>query len=299
MSSMDVSIASVQQCPGSSPWQGVRAGLPSAAVATILTVAAILKLHEMQLSGVRAWSVAQVAGEWLLALWLVSGFASRAARIVTLGCFAVFAGVTLFRGLRGDASCGCFGALSVSPWVTLGLDLVVIGLLVAWNPIAAPVPRWRWGLTAAVGALSLGAALVLGQIWRPATLDGDGIVASPGGWVVLEPAKWMGKKLPLLPHLSPPAGLAEGRWTVLLYKHGCPACVQAAARFGKTDGGEGEGRRLGLVELPPYGAAGHLRETEARGVELMRLSEAHDWFAQTPVYIDLVEGVVTGVRQRP
>jgi len=37
-------------------------------------------------------------------------------------CFSVFCGVTLYKGLAGATSCGCFGQLSVNPWYTLAAD---------------------------------------------------------------------------------------------------------------------------------------------------------------------------------
>jgi hypothetical protein len=36
--------------------------------------------------------------------------------------------------LSGAESCGSFGSLKINPWLTTGLDAMVLGLLVFWKP---------------------------------------------------------------------------------------------------------------------------------------------------------------------
>jgi hypothetical protein len=61
-------------------------------------------------------------------------FARRPARLwlVTVATFAVFVGFNLRAIWIGQASCGCFGAVTVSPWGALVLDLGVLALLATW-----------------------------------------------------------------------------------------------------------------------------------------------------------------------
>ncbi len=52
--------------------------------------------------------------------------------LVALLTFVVFAGINIRLALIGEASCGCFGAVSVSPWYAFGIDLaILVGLLFA------------------------------------------------------------------------------------------------------------------------------------------------------------------------
>jgi hypothetical protein len=77
---------------------------------------------------------ALVQAECLLGVWLLSGWYPRGAWAATTLTFAGFAGVSAYQGWIGQASCGCFGALSVKPWYTFGLDLFVLAALIVARP---------------------------------------------------------------------------------------------------------------------------------------------------------------------
>jgi len=53
--------------------------------------------------------------------------------------FASFAAASLYFGLAGRASCGCFGAVHVNPWLALGLDLVILTGLFIGRPDLRPL----------------------------------------------------------------------------------------------------------------------------------------------------------------
>jgi hypothetical protein len=61
-------------------------------------------------------------------------FARRPARLwpLTVATFAVFVGFNFRAIWIGQASCGCFGAVKVSPWGALVLDLGALALLTVW-----------------------------------------------------------------------------------------------------------------------------------------------------------------------
>lgn len=108
-----------------------------------LIVAAILLFA----AGMKAWQLATVPtlGEGLLhtrwfnicvvefelafGIWLIFGLLPRLTWLATVGLFTVFGGVSLYKALSGEASCGCFGAAQVNPWITMGLDMTIVGLL--------------------------------------------------------------------------------------------------------------------------------------------------------------------------
>jgi hypothetical protein len=85
------------------------------------------------------WGTVGVAEcEFLLAAWLLTGFAPRASRnfaIVFLAGLAVVAGTKVFSGAH---SCGCAGQIEISPWRSLGFDLAAIGALILWKPLKGP-----------------------------------------------------------------------------------------------------------------------------------------------------------------
>lgn len=81
------------------------------------------------------WRLAVTEVEAILGLWLLVGVASHLLWFAALLFFLGLAGTSLYLGMEGQPSCGCFGAsLSVSPWHTLGLDLTAVATLVWWRP---------------------------------------------------------------------------------------------------------------------------------------------------------------------
>ena len=95
---------------------------------------AALKTHQLATEPVlgaglldsRWFQAAVVQYEVLLGFWLISGLFPRAACWAALGTFGVFALAAAARGIAGEASCGCFGRVSVSPWLTLVIDVSAI-----------------------------------------------------------------------------------------------------------------------------------------------------------------------------
>jgi hypothetical protein len=104
----------------------------------LLLTAAVLKGHELltvpvadkDLWSWRPFLVFQVEFELALGIWLLSGLFKRLAWLAALTCFSLFCCITLYKGLTGAASCGCFGRIHVNPWITLiAVDLpAAIGL---------------------------------------------------------------------------------------------------------------------------------------------------------------------------
>lgn len=151
-------------------------------VGLILLVAAALKLYGLNVSpfaqygwfSTPAVQLTTVGWEIVLGVWLLSGYNRTGAWAVAVVTFLTFAGVSLYLGLIGQASCGCFGAVQASPWQALTVDAVALAIL--W--VVRPVSHGRWGLPRlrpahlAVRALAatVGAAVILGLFTAVATL---------------------------------------------------------------------------------------------------------------------------------
>jgi len=143
----------------------------------VLLVAAGLKGHELALDPLTEDSflaspplqIAAIEVEILLGLWLLSGLARRAAWVAALGFFGVMAGVSLYMALAGQTSCGCFGRLTVNPWLTFAFDGAAVAALAVWRPVRAEGTGsvgWlrgvlRTGLGTAAFLTLIGGALLL------------------------------------------------------------------------------------------------------------------------------------------
>jgi hypothetical protein len=72
--------------------------------------------------------------EAMVGIWLLSGYARQSAWLAGAVLFATLAGVSLYLAWIGQESCGCFGKVVVSPWVSLVADLVCVTALVWSRP---------------------------------------------------------------------------------------------------------------------------------------------------------------------
>jgi len=122
------------------------------ALGLVLLVAAGLKGHELALDPLADDSflasprlqIALVELEILLGLWLLSGLARRGAWVAALGFFIAVAGVSLYMALAGQTSCGCFGRLTVNPWLSFAFDGTAVAALVIWRPLCSQGQPAAW-----------------------------------------------------------------------------------------------------------------------------------------------------------
>ena len=280
----------------------------------ILLAAAVLKGWQLATEPVAnesiftyRWSLmAQVEVELLLGLWLLSGLYRKQVWWSALAGFAFFSCVTLYKGLSGAASCGCFGKVEVSPWYTLVLDLAAVAALLLFRPVVQVDRQTRAvRMRVAVATLLLLAIGVPGGVamagYQPAALTNDGQIFGEGEFVLLEPETWVGKPFPLLEYIDIGDHLAEGDWIVLLYHHDCPSCREAIAAYQRAacelDGVAGA-PRFAFIEIPPYGPSAYRRATETP-VRKGRLSDAKEWLISTPTAIILSELNVTNLIDEP
>ncbi|MDR1478507.1 MAG: hypothetical protein LBJ00_06145 [Planctomycetaceae bacterium] len=73
--------------------------------------------------------------ELFFGIWLLSGLLQQLTWLVSLILFIDFAGISLYKAaVLHDVSCGCFSAAQVNPWITMVLDIIIIGLLITFRP---------------------------------------------------------------------------------------------------------------------------------------------------------------------
>lgn len=279
----------------------------------VLLTAAILKgwqlatgpTPEKGLLTSRWFLVVGVEGEWLLSVWLLSGLYKRAVWWAAFGCFTLFASITLYKALSGEASCGCFGKVQINPWYTLAFDMAILGMLLFCSPrerdagvvghLSGVTRRGGWPLNIlAVGALSAGVPIAIGiGGYKPASLTSAGQIIGETRVVVLEPEKWVGGRFPLLEHIDIGDQLAKGKWVVVLYQHDCSHCQEALSRYEELTRElieDNSALRLALVELPPFAPTGPA--LESTGTHKGHLTDRYDWFVQTPTEVVLTDGQV-------
>jgi hypothetical protein len=278
-------------------------------LAALLLIAAALKGHQLATEPVlgdgflnsRWLLIVTVEFELLLGLWLLTGCWLRPTWAATLACFAFFFGISLYRALSGQASCGCFGRVSVNPWYTAMLDLAIVIALLWWRPKGqgflsvgrferlpgrAIVALGGWFLLAVPTAIAMG-------IYQPPSLSAAGDIVGSDPVVLLKPETWIGKQFPLLAYVDIGDRLKEGEWVTLLYHHDCPKCQEAMKEL-KMVANQTGGLQLALIEMPPYGETSGDISTSGLFVR-GRLQAVKDWFAKTPVLLVLNQGQVVRV----
>lgn len=278
------------------------------ALAALLLTAAGLKGYELATEPVagtglltsRWFLIGVVEFEFFFGVWLLVGVCPTGTWRAAMLCFGGFAGVALYKALSGEATCGCFGRVEISPWHTLIVDLGAVVALwhvrpVGPNDFGSGLPRTLPVRSVAVLAIWLLAAAPLTvamATYRPTGLDAAGKILNGGEIVLLEPDRWIGRRFPLLDYIDIGDQLADKKWTVVLYHDGCPDCRESISRYRAAADDFREGRgRLAFVEVPPYGPTPWANGSPAEYV-LGRLSDVEKWFVHTPLEIALSKGTV-------
>jgi hypothetical protein len=107
----------------------------------------------------------------------------------------------------------------------------------------------------------------------------------------------MGSALPFLEKIDPQGVLDQGTWEVIFVRRDCPDCLQELDSLNEfwpgTATREADGRRLAVVELPPFSSTAPPLLDRSVGREL-KLLDDDGWFFRTPARLLLKEGIVVG-----
>lgn len=134
------------------------------ALGVLLLVAALLKGYQLVIEPVAGDE--PVAGRWILLLIVQAEFFLSLCLLanvlrfwthrVTIAVFFTMALVTATKGLAGESSCPCFGAVLVSPWAAFAIDCTALVALLVFRPrtesnhakssISEPRPSWSASL---------------------------------------------------------------------------------------------------------------------------------------------------------
>jgi len=219
----------------------------------------------------RAFLIFTVEFELALGIWLLSGFFKKLAWLVTLACFSMFAVITLYKGISGAESCGCFGSVHVNPWITLfAIDIPSILSLVIFRQkhesdtqvalirvpchcenhacqeckchksgyLASWVSRCKYLYEKYITPLPsfpiLAAVFCLGFIilaLSACVLAFNEPTKSTSKYEVLEPETWVGQELPILKDIDIGKQFKKDTWLVLFYHYDCPDCITTIKEY--------------------------------------------------------------------
>jgi len=267
----------------------------------LLLTAAALKTHQLVTeptleTGIldsRWFLMAVVEFEFFLAIWIFAGLLPVWTWRASIALFAVFSLVTLYKAVSGEASCGCFGRVSISPWFTFTLDVFVLAALLVCRPAAQNGQRNAhdsyvpgFDLAMLLGAWLLVAVPAAGAIasYEPAALGHAGEILGDGRTVLLEPEDWVGMRFPLLDWIETNARLDHGQWTIILYRPGCRRCDELLRRY-QMGAGIGRSERVAFIEIAEPAPHGAGEVPEGASFFAGRLNRRFEWFVETPTRI--------------
>ena len=253
----------------------------------------------LELLNNRYFLMVVVVGEIFFALLLMSGIGRQWTWLLSLLGFMTFTLVSVMKGLSGEASCGCFGTITVNPWYTATFDAAIVGLLIMFREridwTLPALDRKKVLVTLVVGLIlavpALFAMLSLKQ--QPHATLGTEFTGSNGKrMILLEPETWIGKEFPLISRFAQPEGsevLRQGMWTVLLIHTDCPKCQEIMADWERQ-----KAERIAIVVVPSRTGEKVLQTS----FPVFVLDSQNDWFATTPCAVKLDDGICVTVGEQ-
>jgi hypothetical protein len=140
----------------------------------VLIAAGVLKFHQILFQAQDESTQTQLLMvfaevEILGGVWMAGMFSPERTRWWFAAVFMGLACSSLFQALAGKCSCGCFGSLSINPWLVLVFDLAAVAALIWSRPpgksrTGFPANPLHW---AGLGAVAI---LVVVAGWRQADL---------------------------------------------------------------------------------------------------------------------------------
>jgi len=247
----------------------------------------------------RPFLILTVEFELALGLWLLSGLFKKTAWLISIGCFSLFSIITLYKGLTGAESCGCFGSVHVNPYITLfAIDLPALIALAIFRPDLTQAPDVKSGdsqikpIPTISSLISVTVCLLIILSATTTILALNQPSKATPSYEVLEPETWVGKRLPILADIDIGRQLKKGTWLLLFYHHDCPDCRDAIPKYEQMAqdlAGNEEFLRVALIEVPPLGKGPVSQNSPCT---LGCLTMVKEWFVTTPSVVLLADGHV-------
>lgn len=269
-----------------------------------LIIASALKINQLLTEPIiskgfwESWEffLIQIPLELGLGIWLVCGLFRKAAWLLGTISYLGFIGVTLFKALTGQASCGCFGVVQVNPWITLWLvDVPIFLLLAFFRPKGEKLFPPPWPKAAHFFAIAIPTFILLPMIEYTLITNKQAKPAAQD-WVIKsateEKTIW-----PLLNDVDIADEIGKGVWVVFMYHNDCPTCKEvlpAYLEMQKSLAGNEDAINFAFIEMPPY-EEGELQLIPSDAdITRGKLSNRKKWFLETPVVVVLNDGIAVG-----
>ncbi|MDR2406773.1 MAG: DoxX family protein [Bacteroidales bacterium] len=261
----------------------------------------------------RWFNIIIVEFELFFGIWLIFGLLPRLTQLVSIGLFSMFSVVSFYKAaILLETSCGCFGAVSISPWISMTLDLMITGLLLIFLPKNFFCPKILCGeltelrhkskiITVIVIWLVITVPIMFAMLSVSfVTLTEKSHLSENEKSITLEPNNWFGKRFPLLAYIEfddndfKQEDLKTGEWTILLYHNDCLKCQEILAKLENRHNNENL-EKLVVLEVSRKEVHQKYINTEQIHVKKGSLQRDREWFVQTPVWIVLKNELVVGV----
>ena len=232
------------------------------------------------------------------------------ARWIGVAMLTTFAPVLIGDLMLGASSCGCFGAVKVSPWVTLVMDVTfLLGLLILGRrePRLAMTPVLSTPAVLVAGVWCVAAVVLAFGIPASASADGatstdpsvevgmgDGPPLPADGYYLPQYEEWIGASFRQLDIAAWTSNLPEnidvGQHYLLFYRKDCEHCHELMELYFSGE----LPVPTTAVAVPERGGfpTDNLQEFACPECQLAELPAGVDWFLQTPVLVRLSGGVV-------
>ena len=266
----------------------------------VLVIAGALKGYDLLRGAVTKnyfFHTTEVLSELVAGVWFISSVAGYYAVRAGALLFTLFLGVSLHDAWQGQVNCGCFGPVPMNPWITAGMDAVILLLMVAAiskYPKNYPATAWRKVLSGIV-AVGILAGLIGGKVYlQPGMLHSNGTITGGHGVIFMQPPAWDSKRFPAADYIPGSRAIMHGKWLAVIYFHTCPICQSAIASISRHLKHSSD-HNVALIQLPPYGSL----PKGLASANMLRLGfeNTHIWRPPfLPVLVDLDNGVVTRVR---
>ena len=228
------------------------------------------------------------------------------ARWVGVAVLAAFVPVLIGDIALGASSCGCFGAIKVSPWITIVTDVTfLLGMLILGRrePRLALTPKLPTSRVLGAGAFALASVVVAFGLPAPTPTAGTGSGAAADGARSALPAdgfympqyqEWIGQDFRQLDVASwtrnLPDDIEMGAQYVIFFRKDCEHCHELMEIYfsGSLE------QPTTAIAVPERGGfpTENVQPFVCSDCRVAELPAGIDWFFQTPVLVRLADGVV-------
>lgn len=293
---------------------------------SFLIVAGILKVHQLLTEPIisegfwESWAffVIQIPLELGLGIWLLCGLFRKAAWLLSVIAFGGFIVVTFYETYTGAESCGCFGTVSVDPWITLYfIDVPIFVLLLIFHPKNEKLLPPPWPFAEHFFGVALPTFLILAtivpvlffnrverkEIWKvndPIAQNNSrqGSTHLPDTNEITPDANQeqikvlLKKEWAMLKHIDIADSLRTGNKVVLFYHCDCPDCREAIPVYEQYNYLYAENDLLfAFIEIPPYCPEEENPLPADTTCITGKLDTSTKWLIQTPLVVIIADSL--------